>query len=716
MKKNTLVCLAFWLASSFPNLTLAQGIYVSAVTKELYRLDLNNCNVEFVTNIQHTVNDISFHPNGKLYGIGPFGNFFEIDLVTGAVYNIHKFTGQVYNSLTVHSNGRIYAAGSEGHLWSYELNSNQETYHGDFGFSAAGDLTFYKGKLYAAVLGNNIIAIDINHPPNSQIIINEDLSTDIYGIVSLAEDCNNFHSYAITGGQSKIYEINFANNELELICELNISIGGGASIHEFLASYSINVDNSIEVYPTCNHTDGSITLEASGGNGLLEYSIDGINFQSSNSFENLAAEIYTFVIRDENDCRIDYEVDFTSSILKIENLDAQSTTCNTDNGSISIFTTGGSLPLEYSIDGINFQPSPIFQNLSAATYTTTVRDQAGCSKSKETTLLNSEQPELILLAAKDNTCAAINGKIEVEVINGTPPYRFSLGTQNPQTESLFEHLPPDDYQVNLVDDAGCLDSLKVNIEQEEPPNITDIITNPTTCGMVNGQASIEVSGGKDLSYSINQGPYQDSPVFKNIKAGSYRIDIKDENHCSDFAEFEIAPSEALSILSLEVQAATCGNEDGALHIEVEGNQGLTQFSINQQDFTTDLSYSDLAGGSYDLIAQDERGCEAAGSFSIAQIQCPFYIPNAFSPNGDGANDLFEIHPHPGFKGTFRSLNIFNRWGGLVYQIQNFDPRYDAWDGMVKGKMGAVEVYTYYLELSDEKGETRVIGGSVNLVR
>lgn len=122
---------------------------------------------------------------------------------------------------------------------------------------------------------------------------------------------------------------------------------------------------------------------------------------------------------------------------------------------------------------------------------------------------------------------------------------------------------------------------------------------------------------------------------------------------------------------------------------------------------------ELLSGAYptqfDLSLLSAAGCQNTYTI-IARYICNPYIPNAFSPNDDGRNDRFQVYnvcPIEGFK-----LDIFNRWGGQVYQSEDIT---QGWDGFFQGEPAPVDVYTYVVRLI-ENGEEKYITGELNLIR
>ena len=114
---------------------------------------------------------------------------------------------------------------------------------------------------------------------------------------------------------------------------------------------------------------------------------------------------------------------------------------------------------------------------------------------------------------------------------------------------------------------------------------------------------------------------------------------------------------------------------------------------------------------YYVVITDDKGCSDQDSVLISvkkRMPMP-YIPNAFSPNGDGKNDVFFIE---GIQETFVNLKIFNRWGELFYDSNNIR---DGWDGTFQGKAAKEDIYVYVLKYIQSNVEKKVIN-NITLVR
>ncbi|MEM1358265.1 MAG: gliding motility-associated C-terminal domain-containing protein, partial [Bacteroidota bacterium] len=116
-------------------------------------------------------------------------------------------------------------------------------------------------------------------------------------------------------------------------------------------------------------------------------------------------------------------------------------------------------------------------------------------------------------------------------------------------------------------------------------------------------------------------------------------------------------------------------------------------------------------GDYRFSVTSSSGCEEFINLSLEHYAV--YIPEAFSPNGDGVNDLFVCYGSDDLN-LIASMRIFDRWGAQVYQGENLLPNdsRDAWDGTNGSLRVEQGVYVYVAELVLKDGEARVVTGSV----
>jgi len=696
-----------------------QIIYISSSNNAIYRLNIDECTNTFLVQVDRQVYDISFHPNGTFYGISGNGNFFVIDTLSGQTTNIHFFGGQTFNSLTIGADGLVYTIGDDGELWTYNLVTDTATFLGDIGYDATGDLAFYKGKLYAAVTGDRIVQINLGMVSNSSVIINENIPGNILGIVSDVVNCTEINCYAITNGMSDIYQIDFATNSLQLKCELNITVGGGASTSEFLGSSPIQIDLSQVIDPNCRNEDGAITVAASGGSGAFQYSINGSPYQLSNTFTNLTGGDYTLTIIDLLGCEDSLVVSLTQAASPVvDSIILHPSTCGENNGSLEILASGGVGNLQYILDSIVFQSTGIFADLEPDRYEIYVVDEAGCIVKDEALIDAIMDASIILTDFSNTTCGEANGMITITT-DATTDVLYSVDGITYQASNQFVELSANSYTIIIQDSIGCHDTISVAIGPSDIPIIDTIITHHESCGMSNGALYISASGGVgSYQYSLDGNTFQMDSSYLNLSAGHYDVQIIDEDGCSNMSSTELPTISGLKIASLTIEPTLCGQRTGSVKVGIEGGIDPVTFSLNNNPAQTEELFSTLAAGNYEIQVLDAGGCLLDTSLTIPQTECPVYIPNIFSPNGDGINDLFQIQTADKNEVIITRFYIFDRWGNNVYERFNIPVQsYSGWwDGTFKRFTMNPGVFSYYLEVQFENGTRETYKGSVTLIR
>jgi hypothetical protein len=278
---------------------------------------------------------------------------------------------------------------------------------------------------------------------------------------------------------------------------------------------------------SCGNADGTLTINASGGTGSLQYSIDnGVSFQTSINFTSLTTGNYTIIIRDVNLC--------TSSIIAtvnnaaapaIQNTIVTDITCNgADNGIITLNASGGTGVLSYSIDnGVTSQPGSTFQNLPPGIYNIIVTDVNGCNATSQVSLI---EPVLLTAVASHTTatCGNNNGSISISAQGGTGLLLYSInGGTSTQQSNNFNNLASGLYTIVVTDVNGCSFNLNNNVPNAPGPLLNTVISTDITCnGSNDGTISILANGGTlPLEYSIDNGVTNTlSFLFNSLATGN----------------------------------------------------------------------------------------------------------------------------------------------------------------------------------------------------
>lgn len=221
----------------------------------------------------------------------------------------------------------------------------------------------------------------------------------------------------------------------------------------------------------CSASTGTITVDSvTGGSPAYNYSIDGgANFQSSTTFNGLAAGSYQVITVDQNNCQ-------DTSVIIVEEPDPPVGTavvtpadCGQQNGSIVVSVQGGTSPYTFTPAGSGGATSGTYDNLAAGTYTIVVEDANGCSDTLVEIVPQNELLEAVPVATPIE-CQSTSGAITVtQVSGGTAPYTYTLDQGASQVFSTFSGLNAGTYQVTIAGSGGCSADYTVSIENVCPP-------------------------------------------------------------------------------------------------------------------------------------------------------------------------------------------------------------------------------------------------------
>lgn len=235
-----------------------------------------------------------------------------------------------------------------------------------------------------------------------------------------------------------------------------------------VAGLSVTASN---VSSACSSNTGFINASGIGGAAPLQYSINGVTFQASPLFTNLGGGTYTITVKDANGCKATTIVDLIVSAQPQISATAIDANCTSSNGTINAIGSGGTTPLEYSINGVAYQSSPDFLNVAAGVYTVYVRDAANCIQTTSVTVNNvGAGPGIttFTLVGKDAyICNGSLGKITNPKVNGATcgacSYSLDGGAFIPNATQLFLNVSVGVHTVTVTDANGCTKTISVTI-------------------------------------------------------------------------------------------------------------------------------------------------------------------------------------------------------------------------------------------------------------
>lgn len=407
---------------------------------------------------------------------------------------------------------------------------------------------------------------------------------------------------------------------------------------------------------TCNgNDDGTISINVTNSNGFaLDYSIDGTNYQTSNTFTGLSANTYTVSVRLNGDdtCQLTSNITINEPNAIVPGTINLVQDYRCDNASATIQATGysgGTPGYEFSIDGVNFQPTDTFNTgITAGTYSITIRDSEGCTAVTPPITINPlNQPTDISFSATTPNCPALTADVTLTVTDGNPPFTYEIiapAAVNNGNNNVFTGLAPGTYTFQVTDDKGCTYQEAYTIQDVTPIDVLgQLVSNVTCVGDSDGEISYAV-GGFNNTYSYTVAGPTAIPAgnnvsaatlnFNNLAAGDYIITVTDDDtNCTDTATVTVQePAAALVISTLDVTDLSCsasGTNPGSVVITASGGWGSYEYELEDPTggLTGPQSNNTFAGltdtsGNYTVTVRDAGGCEVTQTFSLTPAIAP----------------------------------------------------------------------------------------------
>ncbi|MEM8585384.1 MAG: gliding motility-associated C-terminal domain-containing protein [Bacteroidota bacterium] len=484
-------------------------------------------------------------------------------------------------------------------------------------------------------------------------------------------------------------------------------------------------DTSI-VMPTCDGgMDGALTFTLSGGTPSYEYSFDNGPFSPVNTIGNLPVSTVNVRGRDANGCIIEQDIFVNELVLTLDPNLVMLTepVCRDDvNGEIVLGVNNGLGPYEYDF-GSGFQGNPSLNNIPAGTYNVVVRDANRCLGNFTFDIPNPPLLEATLSVDNISCFGAGDGSIVSTVSGGRPDYQ--LVWSNNVMGGSINNLGPGDYTLTVIDNNGCL--LRTQAEVIEPDEIFGellAVTDNVCFGESAGTALLEAMGGTaPFTFSSDGINFGDDPLLTGLAAGEYDLIVRDSEGCSDTVSATIDQPVEFIISANEFVTIDLGFDT---IVNVQSNYQPVEF-IWTPDADVNCLRSNCSrvlvsppnGLTYLVTGINEAGCEANAQVRVVVIKNrPVYIPNVFSPNGDGRNDGFTVFTGPAAF-EIDQLRIFDRWGTLIYESDApFQPNEPSlgWDGLANGKPVNSGVFVYQVDLRFIDGEIVSYAGDVTVLR
>ncbi len=464
----------------------------------------------------------------------------------------------------------------------------------------------------------------------------------------------------------------------------------------------------------------AVSLQASGANSYSWSPATGLSCTicPNPSASPSATTTYTVIGADANGCKDTGQVKVTVNPLPVVDAGPDAMICRLN--STQLQATGA---LSYS-----WSPSaslscsqcanPVATPSINTVYTVTGTDANGCVNTDNVSV--GLHPDAQIVANGDTTLCE-GQRLQLSVTGGVsytwhPSSGLSCVTcSNPLVQPSNSTI----YTVVGVDINGCLDSDQVNVHVilREP------FTYSADATICEGQ-SVELftGGGQDYSWSPPAGlnnPNISHPVATPTHTTTYTVIIKQGSCFVDTGKITVTVNPKPTVDAGPDQTIIAGasanlNATSTFTDYWEWSPGAF---LNCTDCSSPVATPHQTT-TFKVKASNRFGCEAEDEVTIflACDNSQVFVPNTFTPNGDGNNDRF--FPSGSGLNIINSLRVYSRWGEMLYQAQNISPNDDlkGWDGTYKGEELKPDVYVYIIEVTCFNGTHMQMKGDISLIR
>lgn len=555
----------------------------------------------------------------------------------------------------------------------------------------------------------------------------------------------------VTGNNPRLYYIEITLNctdrskLLQKIRINNISTNSNAPFPNAVVMAASGIPFTQTITPTitasdCNGPNGSIALNVTGTASPFTYSWNTTPVQTTSTATNLAPGNYTCTLTDVAGCTSSFNA--TVSLNNNATLTATATPvaiCNGGSTQLGVVAGNGVLTDFTWTPGPQTGATLTVSPLVTTTYVVTATNALGCSAASQITVNVQNKPN----TPAANAVAVCSGASATLTVNNPDPsftyewYDVSTGGSALHTGNFYtvtNATTAANYYVEAISSAGCVSDSRALVALTVNPNPSvAMLSDTSVCAGTDALLRVKNSGDPLIDYQWFPTATGGAPV-----ATGYSFNVVGVSAPSTWYAEAITtagcksasrvPAQITLIAQLAAPVVTVTNiafssltfswpaitgATGYL-VSIDGGNNFSAPSAGSNGLSHTVE--NLPGNT--LIAllvkaiglQPCETSEVAGPVSGTTLSTrEIFVPNVFTPNGDGKNDVLKVFGN--YIATI-DLRIFNQWGQLIFQTN--DPAV-GWDGKHKGQLQPVGVYAYTLKVTRQDGTIVTKKGSINLI-
>lgn len=346
-----------------------------------------------------------------------------------------------------------------------------------------------------------------------------------------------------------------------------------------------------------------ITVDAVGGTGNLNFSIDDQLYTKEKIFKDPGNGDYTIYVKDERGCKNNGDISIQIEPINIAVSMTNDIFCAGQKGTIEALAGGGLTPYTYSVNGQAYQNSPIFQ-INAGKHAITVKDAGGKTFISDTiSTSNPKAIEIVFIQEKL--------KVTVNASGGSGVLSYSRNGDNYTSDNVFIFSDNGTYKIYVRDENLCVRSSNISLNVLK--NVNETVTNLSCFNKNNGIIKLQATNGTfPFQYSLNNSTFSNIREWTGLPAGVYSYAVKDNKNDTLRGEIVLTQPDSL-ILDWSV----LGDD---LTISASGGTSPYQYSIDGGTVYLDVNfYEDLPSDIYKLAIKDKNNCIVTGEALISGI-------------------------------------------------------------------------------------------------
>ncbi|MEM9929065.1 MAG: T9SS type A sorting domain-containing protein, partial [Bacteroidota bacterium] len=380
---------------------------------------------------------------------------------------------------------------------------------------------------------------------------------------------------------------------------------------------------------SCGLPNGSITVAPTNGVAPFVYTWDHDLALTGPIAENLTAGPYSVMVTDANGCTAEAtQVIGGSPAVDIIGETITPTSCDADNGVISVVVTGGTGALTYDWVHDEMATGSEVTGLPAGSYSLTVTDELGCEATATFTVDNEDGPVITASTVEDALCTDGSGQISVTVEQGQPPYTYAWDHDANLDANVATNLLAGDYFLVVTDANGCTVEGNFSVAFFAAPSLSLVPSNPD-CGLPNtGSILPEITGGT-APFTYSWSDMSAGTTLDGIPAGDYSLTITDANGCMAMATATIEDRPNPEITVEEVQDIPCAEVLGTASFLVINVTEATTYDFSDDNAMvteTDLgngqariTVTNIGAGIFTFSVETDQGCTDSENVEVVAL-------------------------------------------------------------------------------------------------